>query len=390
MDRVEQAVVRQCLRQLLGDSQARLGSHEAIAARLQSEGQGIEKTDANSYLYTRSVRKRIWEAISEAALDILLTEATKVIAFYDKENRDISLFLARIFQKYRNDRTPPKLAHRLQGSTSLEERSEAIDAEIVDIIFRNWKQPPRASHSSLRTGLYQIFRRYKPSRDQKTQHTQTWHDWSKDENHAVVCELWYIDLEKLGCKLVTGDMNIYHGSLNITHEYVLYSILQRPARNKVDIHQRFIASRIEMPDFEMYSGICMKIGNLSTRPIAADFFYLHIPQDSNADLYREFDKILDRSWNDAASIGRDSVIADYIAITPPTKPRSNPDWSRVRYVKDFPALLKLALRTDNYIALFREPLRTLGAVTLGEVLSDIPLEIFRQSLQRAAEESKPA
>ena len=184
--------------------------------------------------------------------------------------------------------------------------------------------------------------------------------------------------------MVTGDMNVYFGSLLITHEEILYGILHRPSHIPGEVHQRFIASKVERPMFEMYSGIMVKVGNISIRPLASEFFYMPVAPKDHPELYRAFEDVKAMQWHSPYPIEDTSVIAEYIAITPPPRSRSHPDWERVRYVRNFPILSKLSTKSSEYIELFREPLRTLSAETLNDTLTDGHLDIFRQTLKNRA------
>lgn len=370
MDRVEQAVVRQCLRRLVakpGESptQYQIGDHKVVAGQLTAAGSGIEERDADNYLYTRSVRSEIWDSISEAALDILFADKEKAIPYFRNYNTDVLQLLLTIFQKRRG------------MSVSAPSPSAAAAR-----MFQNWVRPPRAGYIALKSGLYQVFRRYKPTRQQKLD-PNSGYDWNQPGKHAIICELWYIDLGTMECKMVTGDLNVYHGSLCITHEEILYAILQRPFPNGIDIHQRFIASKLERSQFDMYSGILMKVGNLSIRPLAADMFFAFVPKDHHKELYKAFQPIAKQEWDDMSPIAKDSIIADYVAITPPNEPRSDPDWARVKYLHDFPVLEKMGTPTPSYIELFREPLRTLGTDTLNTVI----VNNVRQSATKSGEDA---
>jgi hypothetical protein len=388
MDRVEQALVRECLRQLMRAEQSSgIGTREYVVGRLEEFAPEIDPRDALNYTYTTSVRATAWDQISDAALSILVDKIDQVMNFFQSYNTDILRILCKLYLKYRRD--DKRVQSRLEKIELITNPDINQNEGIAEIIFSNWKRRANITHGSLRTGLYQTFRRYKPTREQKLssilykqenpQPPKTFHDWSKDENHAVICELLYLNFENMECKMITGDFNLYHGILCIAYDDILYALLQRPGMRPQYVHQRLIASRIEGADLGVHSAICLKIGNLTIRPIAADMCFLFLEPEIHEELYRETSYLLSRKWDDRTKINDDSVIADYISITPPVKPHDHPDWARVKYLKDFPILKKMGFKTPNYIALFREPLRTLAASTLSEALSEAPLDPFRQS-----------
>lgn len=374
MDQIEQAVVQGCIRAVYVSVGYK--DYAELAKTIEAaSGMDIAQRDALVWIYGKSVNHRKAESISMVALKILFENKDSVIRYYRDLQPHVSQFIQKLFTKY----------FGTERSVS-----ECGGAKSLDIIVQNWMAPPRRDHGSLRTGIYQSFRRHKPTRGQKL-NTDPRHDWNDDENHAIICELIYLDLGAMECRLVTGDMNVYHGSLCITHEDILYGLLQRPADNGMDFHQRYIVSKIKRPKSEMYSGICIKIGNVSIRPVATEFFYVPVPETKHPELYEEFRRsVLTRKWSDISQIDEATAIGTYISVTPPRRSWSHPDWRRVRYVRDFEMFKTICHRTKNYKALFREPLRTLSAETLGEVLEKNSLEIFRQDrdfppVQRAAD-----
>jgi hypothetical protein len=102
MEPVEEAIVRRCLRQMIGNGPSNIGSRRIIAARLMSLRTGITMSDAKSYLLARSVRSRIHNDLSEAALDILVSEKCKVISHFAETDAGVSKILTAMFKDYRS------------------------------------------------------------------------------------------------------------------------------------------------------------------------------------------------------------------------------------------------------------------------------------------------
>lgn len=366
MEAVEQATIQACIREV----HSRIGYKDFsdIAKKLVNSSESVHEKDVRNWLYGRPVGQDRAESIARMSLDLLCDHAEDVLAIYRKSDGDTAVYLSAIMRKYRPMADLGPVEAAIPSSMS---------GGSAGIVFQNWTAPSKRDHGSLRTGLYQTFRRYKPTRGQKLRANPDW-DWNDISRHAIICELIYLDLERRECKLVTGDMNVYHGSLYITHEDILYGILHRLSDTGNGVHQRFIASKIERPKFAMYSGIMVKIGNISIRPVAAEFFYVPMVKEKYPELYEAFQPINERQWSDTSQLDDGSIIGQYISITPPQKARTHADWDRVCYVGHFPILDKISRRTKNYIALFREPLRTLSAETLADVIAEAPLQIFQQ------------
>jgi hypothetical protein len=126
----------------------------------------------------------------------------------------------------------------------------------------------------------------------------------------------------------------------------------------------------------MYSGIMTKIGDTTERVIAADCLILHVPPDHD-ELYREFLKLRQTLKWGSHHISRQSILADYIAPAPPE--RGSPEWKRVRVVRDFDLLARMAIPQEDGTTYVREPLRTISREALKELGS---LSVFRQSTSR--------
>ena len=311
----------------------------------------------------------VQEAISEAALDLLLTNAELVFGTLKNENEEAARFLASIFRKYRS--------HRRDEFPSAFARAEDISND--DSRGRTSPQfaplGGAAIPRAIPTGIYQVFRRFKPTRAQKANKDRG-HDWSNPRNHVVVCELLHLNAVTMTCLMVTDSLDVYHGRLYCDDNDIIcaYMLSPNPVSNIGGVRTRFAVLKSEKRSLSLRSALIVKAGDTTLQPVAADILLIELKRDSHVDLYSAFEDLLLGSV--ANSVEEDSLIADYIAISPPDQTRDHPEWSRVRYVKDFPALMELL---DTDWGFFQEPIRTAGVEELSTMRQHIELELFRQS-----------
>jgi hypothetical protein len=358
MDLVEQAVILQSLR----DVHKNIGfdEYEDLADKLVELNSTIDRKAALNCCYGRPVREAVEAKIATVGLNILASNYKKVLKFYDVQNKSTRNYIIDILSKYRRDMIPDMYTNRS-----------------VNIIFGNWVNPSRAGNFSLRTGIYQVFRRYKPTRNQRAEISPILRDMSDDMNHPVICELVYFDIENMNCTFITGDLNVYVGSIYLSYEDIIYGIMQRPSRDGTGVHQRIMACKLERTELKLYSGLCIKTGDTTDRPLASELLFLRVPA-SHTRLYDAMKDIRTNPWR-VDPLDRDSVVARYIAITPPKDDDTNPDWKRVRYIGDFPWLARMAKLDSHKMILFREPSRTVSKEELAKVTGEFRVTVFTQS-----------
>lgn len=287
-------------------------------------------------LHGRALKKAFRLQVARAALPILL------------DNRQILL------DHYRNARTRAIVAAMLsdEGTSRPDKVRNSHDA-----IFDNWL---RKSHPSERigTGLYQLFRRYKPIRSGNADDDSEWKD---DDNHFVICELIYIDIGSLRCSLLTAEGERYSGSVYVSEGNTLYALFQRPVRGKPDaFNHRFLALDLAPNVKHLFSGLMVKIGDTIGKPLAAECLLHHVPT-SFRELYDTFLTEIVGS-NETEPLAQTSTLFQYMTSPPPTTSfdEEDPQWKRVRRIRDFRILSDLAKRKSEFgKAYLREPSRSL-------------------------------
>lgn len=351
ISRIDQAVIRECFREIYRalkyPTQAAAG-----AALLASSGKNPRFSSDAAIKYVKGQTTGNLSALSVAALSILAKNTDLVIIHYE---RDVELrdYILSIIRKHKG------IDHRRN----------------LDIIFGNFRHSQKRGTRAFSTGVYQIFRRYKPTPFERTKNPD---EYANPDTHLVVCEILFADADTMECTLITAQRNIYHGVLYINNENILFGIVQRPTKENAGIHQRFFSLHLErwLP---MYSALMMKTGETSGRPVAAECIYVEIPKnDEHTALHKEVDCIVGNSW-EAQQIESSSIIMDYITALPPHQPRGHSDWARVKYVRDFPALSFMAQELGTGKAWLREPSRTLGPDTIDGICKEVQLPVFRHS-----------
>ena len=368
MDPVEQAIVLECLRLV----RRALGFRTSEALAKELADSLSEEEAARDCILRRSISEDSRAKFSEAALSIIADRDNyeKIKAYYVKANSRVCNYLADIIFNCRDidiaDRQPIPPRDRVRK-------------RYIDVIAQKWDISPRQGRKLLQTGLYQMYRRYKPPGDDT--------DATSGENkpdpmgHAIVAELIYVDWDSMECVGVTSEGNIYHGALSINHENILFGVLQR-STHQGGLNWRFIALHLEHRRLPMYSGLCIKVGDTTRRPLASDCLYVPIPLTDHGDLYTAFGSVAEKAWSGEAvqPIESENVISQYLTGHPPLTPydAGDPAWRRVKFLRDFPEITELIIPNNGDTILFQEPSRTLSFDTLRRLSSrKAILPIFR-------------
>jgi hypothetical protein len=343
-------------------------SAKVAAAELFEIGENaFEETIALNWVRRHPVALAKEPHIIAAALKLLSAKQGPVLSVLAAENPDLASKLKSILAKH----------DRETGRDTREGPAVAPRQHYVETMFENWKKPYHEGADILMPGVYQIFRRYKPTKPPASISgaKKADYDWSKVANHAVICELLYFDSINMEAVLITSDRNKYFGSLFIDHNKVLFCVFQRRSANRDGIHHRFLAAALNNHRYPFYSAIMLKVGETSDRPVASDCLIVMVPKEKHASLYEEFEK----ERVTAGQAPKDSIISEYLTSNPPLD-RSDPIWSRVRRLRDFPTLNLLARPAKEHLPIFREPLRTLQFLTIEHLASKrgISIGVFTQ------------
>jgi hypothetical protein len=347
----------------------KLNNAKAIAGALTKLDNTITAAQGSDYIYRRLVNDGNIDRCAIAVLRLLRDRRDVVLPCLDEQNSEhLERLIAQCLES---------------GKKRRDERAAGSSRTYADIIFGNWKNTYSRAPDALATGIYQIFRRYKPeSHPDKPligNPSVGSHDLSNLEGQAVICELISITWESMECILITAEQNVYFGTLSINYENILYGILQRRIPDSESVNQRVIVMRLEQNGLPWYSGLCIKTGDTTHRPLAAECLYVPVPSD-HSKLYDEFDSIKAAGW-EAIRVPDNSEIVQYLTDVPPRSTYSRHDlrWKRVKFVRDFPTIRQLSKRNEQGIIYFREPLRALDAETITRLSRRLPrLEVFRQ------------
>jgi hypothetical protein len=128
----------------------------------------------------------------------------------------------------------------------------------------------------------------------------------------------------------------------------------------------------------LFSGLMVKIGDTVGKPLAAEVLLFRVPP-TYSNLCNAFKTEVAKS-TDRAPLSAGSILFEYMTTTPPTTSfnESDPQWQRVRRVRDFKILSDLAKRpNDTGKAYLREPSRSLD---VGEAMgvAKQKWEVFEQ------------
>ena len=370
MDPVEQVIVLECLRE--GRRELGFRTSDVLAKKLAQSDSEDEIAAAQDCVLRRSISERSRSKFSEAALTIISDGENykKLQSYFEKQGSHASRYLADIMFNCRGI----DVANRLSIVSRFQRRTRYID-----VIAQNWEVTSWTGRKRLQTGLYQMYRRYKPPGDNNNPDPNA--TIPDVMSHAIISELIYVDLDNMECVGVTSERNIYHGALSINHENILFGILQR-STDHGGLNRRFISMRLVHRRLPMYSGLCIKVGDTTRRPLAAGCLYVPIPPADHVELYSAFRPIVEQAWTGepTPSVARESVVSQYLTDHPPLTPydRDDPAWARVKFLRDFPQIQDLVVPDKDGTILFPEPSRTLAFDTLRRLSSrKALLPVFR-------------
>jgi hypothetical protein len=162
MDRVEEAIILECLRDVRRP--ARLGLAKSLAGKLVAAARNVDDSNpidllkkATDCIDGRPIGADHRSAFAEVALSILLDPAhyENVRRYYEAHNPNIFAYL--------NDIASACSEFQKQQDHSRTMRNPADDDSFSysNMIFTNWNKPFRKGDGILRSAVYQLFRRYK-------------------------------------------------------------------------------------------------------------------------------------------------------------------------------------------------------------------------------------
>jgi hypothetical protein len=338
---------------------------EAIA-----EKEPISKKQALSNLQRKAISENDKQKFFRAALRLIAEHINDIAAYYRPRNVESLQQIQRIISKYESPiRYEDFPAHR-------QEQHDNID--FTDLIIERWKQPYVSGQKHLRSGVYQMFRRYNIDQFDNDVPKKIIDYWSDPYNQPIICELIYVDSILMQCILVTAEGNLYIGSIFINHEHTMYVIFQRQSTRGV--HHRFLMLQLHERRLRIYSGLSIKVGDTITQPLCSEVIFKRIPEKDNEDLYSAM-RDLRQEIKSQTRVESNSIIYEYLTDIAPgvyyDENNNASGWARVRFVKNFPALQYLVQQGK-----FKQPSRTLSWQTIQNLPSELSLQVLRQQGKR--------
>ena len=396
MDAADRARILSWLKSQAIRKELRLANASTVAKKLVALDLNISPEAATDYYYARNINSHTVDLCSVAVLKLFEANLSKVSSHLDEQNQRmlselISLHLdsAGGPQKPREVLTADQSAQRHANERVHRTPDPASSrGHYTEVLFENWRTSGTSAGFILPSGIYQMFRRYKPERSTNATAPQDAPGVSSFEEHAVICELIHVDSQTSECVMITSERYVYVGSMFLNFEGILFGIMQRKLPNSNNINQRVISIKLELNALPWYSGLCIKAGDTTHRPLAAECIFLPVPP-SHTKLQKEFEYVMGNA-GESYRVAPESEIAQYLTDTPSYQVLDSKH-SRVRRVRDFPGIVALSRKNDRGITFFREPLRTLDGLTVLSLSRNINLRVFRQDARRQrAKPPRPA
>ena len=347
-------------------------------SRQEQDQEPKQASIAAAYVRLSHPSKKLLKEATNAAIKVLEKKWDNISAHFakhePKEKHHVLEFIARVIKKHR-----PGF---LEKVTAVWRDSASVDQGLRD---------------GFKPGLYQLIRRYKLWTD--TDDPQEQRDYFDDsDNHFVVIELLYVDMDRLECLLVNCEGHVHIGSIFINRDAVQSQVaflnivlMRQKDASALDVRQRYLTLRFGKQVQPYYSGISIKLGDRSGRLVSSDLLLQRVPNAEHGDVYRACKEIYERMSEAPAliyeAVAPDSVVHKYITSNPPEDlsdgfagsegaPQLSNEWkdkNRIRQVKDIeglsalarPSPIKQAKEIEGQPDLMR-PLQKTGVVRFAE------------------------
>ncbi|MGA8907097.1 MAG: hypothetical protein WB524_05750, partial [Acidobacteriaceae bacterium] len=181
-----------------------LGTAESLGEHLSVQYPDLSKNAAVACLRGKFASKESRSLLARAALDMLTGHHGEVRSYLDGLDKATQVYLRAVIAKVAGNR-----ASQAPADTSSSADIPKPMWRFSDSIFRNWRELSQPAAGLVGGGIYQLFRRYKPTAWPGPKGSGNAYDWSLSRNHVVICELILIDPENLECILITSESNMY-------------------------------------------------------------------------------------------------------------------------------------------------------------------------------------
>jgi len=230
-------------------------------------------------------------------------------------------------------------------------------------IFANW-QTCEILPSALASGIYQIYRRHKPI-----------NPVGDEQGHHIVTELVRIDSKAKKCVLIAADGEINYGTIHVNSRGLAFFLYQHRLGGN-DFEFRFYCLELE-GERDLYSSLCIRVGDVSGRPIMSECLAVYVGRRKHAALYEAVDELgLDEKQGQR--IPDNSIIFEYLAPSPTADGR--PTRWPIKYVKDFPFFSKIVREKSGSLEVFQEPVKAMNNEDIFEMIGKLGVavpEVFR-------------
>ncbi|MEO8373994.1 MAG: hypothetical protein ABI471_02125 [Sphingomonas bacterium] len=352
MQRIEQVFLREVVHMCC----VTLGFKKLTELQAELQKRHIDPDDAKAYVYSGAIASKL-PTITEVVLPLVVAKRDELIqALVDANEIGASIYLRSILDRHQPQEIPK------------EERKP-----IAATLAGKWLHSHARGNGAFKTGVYQLFRRYKPHKRPNEE--------GLPPDDVIVTELFFADSETLETVLVTSEGTLYWGSLHINHRSILYGLMQRPHHYSNDnqpVSIRFYAVNIKQFGGKQrppYSGLYIKTGDRSELPLSGDCIFVHIPETHHGALHERMRSYLHEPFAER-DVSADKVVMDYISGF--DEDASDAAQTALR-ISDLPFIDNLLNDTPDRDPLFRPPTRALASNIIHERASGTPLPIFRRS-----------
>lgn len=322
------------------------------------EAASVPKKEAHGYIYNQGSVDKLLPS-SEILLRRFVDHQSFVLdAMVEAGNEAAAGYLRAIIQRHHGN----------------EAATEVSKQPIANTIAERWLASQGRGNKVLRTGVYQVFRRYKP--------THIADEAGTFPDDAIVVELLYVDSETLETVLVTSEGNLYWGSLHINHRSTLYGLMQRPHDLRpIDppVSLRFYAVNIKQHGGRqrpLYSGLYIKTGDISELPLSGDCIFLQVPAPENPGLHERLRTFLHEPFAER-NVSDDQLVMDYVVGCD-----EDGDVAPKLRIPNIAFIKSLLDESPDRDPLFRPPARALGSKLVTERAKGMPISVFRHSNAR--------
>lgn len=350
MKALDRAFIRECLR----EHHAVLGLSTKGDAEAALVSRGIPTGEAHNYVYGQTFKK-YQDSLLQTTLDLLVDKQEAIIKHVEQsDGADAASYLSSIIRSHAR---------------------KAVDrTRLASILMQNWDDTFSRGNGNLLTGVYQMFRRYKPSPAQLQEGGSL---SSSGPTDVIVCEVIYVDSEAMEAVLVTSEGNVFWGTLHINFNGTMYGLFSRPREGSRGVLYRIYAVQIRHPKKKkrpIYSGLYIKSGDVTARPLAGESLFLWLSRSEHEALYDAMRQLLNMDF-EFCEVSDRPAIMNYVSGYDEDDPGS-----AVR-ISDFDFISNITQPDAAGAILFREPSRAVDSEVLEARARDHPLSFFRREHQ---------